>query len=336
MTPRAWPMRMAVRGNLYSAYRSSTTRNAGACASMTWSMARWMAFNRASSDWVAPVEITPTSRTVTAPGAASRTAKPVATSPGSTPITRKPLGRGDGVEDLVGDVVVGIDGLDVVLLLERLDEPQHGRGILALHPHGGLGHHGDLRLDDREPLRLERVPHGVHFIRRGRDLENFFDGADVRGAALERLLHHLVFLGLLGVHLDEPAAVEHPRHAACRPHPPALLLEDVPDLRPRPVLVVGENPHEHRHASRAVTLVGDLLELLARQAARAFLDGALDVVGRHIGRSRRLHRGLEAQVALGIAAPVLGRYRDLAEDLREELSPLVVCLALLALDLGPP
>src|SRR5713101_3694420 len=258
MTPRAWPMRMAVRGNLYSAYRSSTTRNAGACASMIWSTARWMAFNRASSDWVAPVEITPASRTVTAPGAASRTPKPVATSPGSTPITRTPLGRGDGVEDLVGNVIVGIDGLDVFLLLQRLDEPQHGGGVLALHPHGGLGDHGSFRLEHRHPLRFERVAHRLHFIRRSGDLENFSHCPHVGGAGLEGLLQHLVLFGLLGIHLDHAAAVEHPCDGARHAHAAALPLEDVPDLGPRPVLVVRQHPHQHRHAARTVALVRDL------------------------------------------------------------------------------
>src|SRR5438128_12268994 len=131
-----------------------------------------MALSRASRGSVEVVDTTPAATTVTAPGPASRIPKPVSTSPGSTPITRTPLGRGDGVEDLVGDVVVGIDGLDVVLLLERLDEPQHGRGILALHPHGGLGDHGDVRLEHRQPPRLERVAHGVYIIRRGGDLVN--------------------------------------------------------------------------------------------------------------------------------------------------------------------
>src|SRR6266496_6018077 len=99
--------------------------------------------------------MTPESTTVTAPGRASRIANPVATSPGSRPMTRRALGRGDGVEDLVGDIVVGIDGLDVVLLLERLDQSQHGGGVLAFHPHGGLGNHGRLRLDDGNSLDLE-------------------------------------------------------------------------------------------------------------------------------------------------------------------------------------
>src|SRR6266508_3485794 len=283
MTPRAWPMRMAVRGNLYSAYRSSTTRKAGVCASMIWSTARWMALSRASSDWLAAVVITPTSRTVTSPGAASRTAKPVATSPGSTPITRKPLGRRDGVEDLVGNVVIGINGLDVVLLLERLDEAQHGGGVLSLHPHGGLRDHGDVRLEHRQPLRLERLAHGIHFIRCGGDLVNFFNGPHVRCAGLERVLQHLVLPGLLGVDLDNPAAVEHPRHAARGAHAPALLLEDVPDLGPRPVLVVRQDPYQHRHAARTVALVGDLLVLLARQPELPPLDVGLALLALDLG-----------------------------------------------------
>src|SRR4029434_5215880 len=89
-----------------------------------------MALSRASRGWVLEVVMTPESTTVTAPGAASRTANPVATSPGSRPMTRSALGRGDGVEDLVGDVVVGVDGLHVVLFLEGLDQSQHGGGVL--------------------------------------------------------------------------------------------------------------------------------------------------------------------------------------------------------------
>src|SRR5437899_762314 len=42
------------------------------------------------------------------------------------------------------------------------------------------------------------------------------------------------------------------------------------------------------------------------------------------------------EIALRVAAPVLGRYGDLTEDLGEELAALHVGLALLALDLGPP
>src|SRR6266702_6947589 len=133
-----------------------------------------MALSRASSGKLEAVDTTPASTTVTAPGPASRIPKPVSTSPGSTPITRTPLGRRDGVEDLVGDVVVGIHGLDVVLVLERLDQPQHGGGILAFHSYRGLGDHGGLRLEHGQPFGLEGLAHRLHFIRGRGDLENFF------------------------------------------------------------------------------------------------------------------------------------------------------------------
>src|SRR5262249_32160536 len=295
-----------------------------------------MALSRASRGWVLAVVITPDSITVTTPGAASMTPNPVATRPGSSPMTRRALGRGDGVEDLVRDVVVGVDRLDVVLLFEGLDEPQHGGGVLALHADGGLGNHGRLRFKYGDPLVLEGGAHRLHFIRRGGDLKDFFHRAHVGGARFQRLLEHLILLHLLRVDLNNASTIEHPGDTARGAHTAALLLEDVPDLGPRAVLVVGEDAHEHGDAARAVALVRDLLELFARTAPRTFLDGALDVVRGHVGGLGRLHSGLEPHVGLGIAPAVLGRHRDLSEDLREELPPLHVRLALLPLDLGPP
>src|SRR5262245_58724242 len=162
-------MRTAVRGNLYSVYKSSTITRAGARVSMTRCTAVCMASRRASRVSLAGVVITPDSTTLTPPGPSVRTPKPVAVTPGSTPMTvrgRAPgslcqlfpnalLGRGDGVDDLVGDVVVGMDGLHVVLLLQGFDEPQDGGGVLALHTDRGLRHHVDLRLENRKSLAFE-------------------------------------------------------------------------------------------------------------------------------------------------------------------------------------
>src|SRR5690349_13617417 len=198
--------------------------------------ARWSALSRASSGWPVVVLMTPASTTVTPPGSASSTPNPVATSPGSTPMTRSALGRGDGVDDLVGDVVVGVNGLDVVLLLEGFDQPQHRRGLLALHLDRGLGHHVHPRLEHRHALPLERLPDRLHFIRTGGDLEHFFYLPHVGGPRVEGLLEQVVLLHLLRVHLDHPAALEHPGHAARRAHPALVLLEDVPDLGPGAVL----------------------------------------------------------------------------------------------------
>src|SRR5262249_43811162 len=259
-----------------------------------------MALRRASSGWALAVVMTPDSTTVTTPGAASTTPNPVATRPGSRPMTRRALGRGDGVEDLVGDVVVRVDGLDVVLLFERLDEPQYGGRVLALDAHGGLGDHGRLRFENGYPLVLEGGAHRLHFIRRGSDLKDFFHCSHVGGARFQRLLEHLVLLDLLGIDLDHAASIEHPGDATRRAHAAALLLEDVPDLGARPILVVGEHAHEYGNATRPIPLVRDLLELLAGAAARALLDGALDVLRGHVRGLGRLHGRLQPHIRLRV------------------------------------
>src|SRR6266536_2815792 len=174
---------------------------------------------------------------------------------------------GDGVDGFVGDVVVGMDRLDVVLLLENLDQPQHRCRILALHPDRGLRHHVDLGLHDRNPLALQRLAHRLHFIRSRGDLEQFLDLPDVRGPGLQRLLEQLVLLDAQGVRRDHPPPLEHPGHAPGRAHVPAVLLEEVADLGPGTVLVVREHAQEHGHAGRTVLLVGDLLVLLTGQLA---------------------------------------------------------------------
>src|SRR6185436_3696374 len=155
-----------------------------------------MALSRASRTWPVLVLITPASITVTPPGPAWSTPNPVATNPGSTPMTlrtrrsSKGLGGGDGVDDLVGNVVVGEDGLDVVLLLERLDQPQHRRGVLAVDAHGGLGHHVDLSFEHRNPRALQPLADRFHLVGGRRDLERIVHPLDIGGSGVERLLEH--------------------------------------------------------------------------------------------------------------------------------------------------
>src|SRR5262245_9983499 len=131
-----------------------------------------MRWTRSSSGACGLVSITPASRT-DIPAPASSTAYPVKTSAGSMPSTRRrrgttgapPSGRGDGLHDLVRDVVVRVDRLDVVQLLQRLDEAQHLGCLLALHTHRRLREKGHLGLDDGHTIRLELGAHGVHFTR---------------------------------------------------------------------------------------------------------------------------------------------------------------------------
>src|SRR3990170_3644904 len=114
--------------------------------------------------------MTPASRSDTPPGPASRTPNPVSTSPGSIPMTRKPgaaLGGRDGVDDLVGDVVVGVNGLNVVLLLQGLHQSQDSVSVLALRADRGERHHAHFGFQDGDLPLLQGPAHRLHFIRSG-------------------------------------------------------------------------------------------------------------------------------------------------------------------------
>ena len=92
--------------------------------------------------------------------------------------------------------------------------------------------------------------------------------------------------------------------------------------------------HDDRHAARAVALEGDLFVVHAFQFAGAALDGALDVVLRHVLRLGGGHGRAQAGVAVRVAA-TLGGYGDFLKETREYLAALCIQRALLVLDCGP-
>ena len=106
----------------------------------------------------------------------------------------------------------------------------------------------------------------------------------------------------------------------------------MPHLADRPVLVVGQRLDDQRGAARTVRLVVDLFVGHARQLAGAALDGALDVVGRHVDRFRLRHHRTEPRITVDVAPAGASRHRQLLDDAREDLPPLGVGRALLVLD----
>src|SRR5688572_4477644 len=90
-----------------------------------------------------PPGIVPQSTHSTTPPVESITPYPVIALPGSTPSTRTPALPHLG-EDLLVDIEVGRDLLHVVLLLERLHEPQHLPRHGPLHRHRAPGNHSQL------------------------------------------------------------------------------------------------------------------------------------------------------------------------------------------------
>jgi len=84
------------------------------------------------------------------------------------------------------------------------------------------------------------------------------------------------------------------------------------------VAVVGQDLDDDGDAARPIALVADFVIALG-VAAGGLLDGAVDIVLGHVLRARRQYRGPQAWVHGGIGQAQLGRDRDLARELAEQL-----------------
>src|SRR5690606_5130148 len=154
-------------------------------------------------------------------------------------------------------------------------------------------------------------------------------------AGLERR-HHRGFLVVAGgVHADLALAVELPRHGAGLPERPAVLAEDVADLRDRAGRGVRQSFEVQRDAAGSLALVRAGLVVGALDLTRAALDGALDVLRGHVRGFGGLHREPQPRVEVRVTAALAGRDGDLADELGEHLAALRVVRGLLTLDLRP-
>ena len=111
--------------------------------------------------------------------------------------------------------------------------------------------------------------------------------------------------------------------------------QDASDLGRRPVLVVRERIDQERDAAGTVPLVAHLFVVDALELAGALLDRPRDVVRGHVGFFRRLNGEPQPGVPRGIPAALARGHGDLTDELREELSPGGVFLALFPFDLRP-
>src|SRR5438552_3054312 len=262
--------------------------------------------------------ITPHSISRPPPGApfpASTTPYPVAAVPGSTPSTLTSAAhRG---HRLGVDVEVGEHLRHVVHLLELLDQPEQPLRVRALDLDRALRGHRDLGRLHRESARLEPLLNGVELARRSRDDQLIAVPRHVLGPRLERDLERGVFIGLPRVHHDLRLAVEHPRDRVGGAQVGAVPGEEVPDLGDGPVRVVGRRLDEDRRAARTVAFVGHVFVLHALQPARALLDGAIDVVPRHVLGLGRLDGGAETRIPGGVAAALPRGDGDFPDQLGE-------------------
>ena len=81
-----------------------------------------------------------------------------------------------------------------------------------------------------------------------------------------------------------------------------MFFEQVAKLADRAILVVGEGIEDHRCAARAVRFVGHLFVADAGLFAGAPANGALDVLGGHVGGFRVGDDRPQARIHVGVAA----------------------------------
>jgi len=112
--------------------------------------------------------------------------------------------------------------------------------------------------------------------------------------------------------------IEHERHRAGLGQVAAALGEDRAHLAGGSVAVVGQDLDDDGDAARTVALVANLV-VAFRFAAGRLLDGALDRILRHVLGTGRDDGGTQARVHARIGRSHLGRDRDLARQLAEQL-----------------
>src|SRR5438552_9070187 len=125
-------------------------------------------------------------------------------------------------------------------------------------------------------------------------------------ASLQGNLQYSILVDTRARDGDLPFPVEHVRNASGGGEIAIVLTENASNLRPGAVLIIGCRFDNDCHASRRVTFVYDLVELLPILVlAGAAFDRALDVIVRHTLRARSLDRAAQTRVAVRVTATAL-------------------------------
>src|SRR5205807_6467874 len=100
----------------------------------------------------------------------------------------------------------------------------------------------------------------------------------------------------------------------------AILAEHVANFADGAVAVVGGHLGDQRYSAWAVTFKGDLFVCSAGQFAGTALDGALDVVRRHVLGFGRGNGSPQARISFRITAAALGRHGYFFDQASEYLA----------------
>src|SRR5438552_4107027 len=153
-------------------------------------------------------------------------------------------------------------------------------------------------------------------------------------ASLQGNLQYSILVDARARDGDLAFPVERVRNASGGGEIAIILTENASNLRPGAVLIVGRRFDNDCHASRRVTFVYDLVELLpVLTFTRAAFDRALDVIVRHTLRARSLDCAAQTDITIGIASAGLCRDSNLLRQFAEDFAALGVNRAFKPLDL---
>src|SRR5690625_1937428 len=108
----------------------------------------------------------------------------------------------------------------------------------------------------------------------------------------------------------------------------AILGEDRADFRRRAITVIRQGLDHHRDTAGPVAFVADLFVVDVAALTGGPLDGSLNVVLRHVGRTRCLNGRAQTRICIGIGSACTSRDDDLAPELGKLLSALLILRAL--------
>ena len=115
----------------------------------------------------------------------------------------------------------------------------------------------------------------------------------------------------------------------------AVLAQSVAHVGNGALTIVGQAIDDDGGTVDAVAFVADFLVADAFQFAGTALDGARDVVGRHVFFLGLGHRGAQTWIKCRIAAAEAGGNRNFLDQLGEDLAAFGVLPSLAMLDVGP-
>ncbi|MNN08561.1 hypothetical protein D3C81_1214200 [compost metagenome] len=101
------------------------------------------------------------------------------------------------------------------------------------------------------------------------------------------------------------------------------------------VAVVGHGLDHDRHATRAVTFVAELFDVVAFVGAGTTGHGTIDDVAAHVGAQGLVQRQTQARVGCRVSTTLLGSDRQFADPLGEDLASLGILALFAVLDVCP-